>query len=135
MGATRKTIREALAAIFVAADDFNVVYAYAPVDLQGMDEVLCIYSDTSQHVDESYASQHNFYTFTLDVYVKRASGETTEDTLDTLHEAIRSTIRANRTNANWDWISLEEPSDAYFAEISGRSYRVESHKLSLKETT
>ena len=134
MGSTRKTIREALAAIFVTADDFNVVYAYAPVDLQGMDQVLAIYSDVTSHDRESYASEHNFYTFVLDVYVKRASGETTEDTLDTLHEAIRDTVYDNQTNANWDWLKLE-PSDAYFAEISGVAYRVESHKLALKETT
>ena len=55
MGSTRKTIREALAAIFVAADDFNVVYAYAPVDLQGMDQVLAIYADTTYHQQESYS--------------------------------------------------------------------------------
>ena len=134
MGSTRQTIREALAAIFVSADDFNVVYAYAPVDLQGMDEVLAIYSDTTYHEQESYASEHNFYTFILDVYVKRASAEMTEDTLDTLHEAIRSTVKANQSNAFSDWLKLE-PSDAYFAEISGVAYRVESHKLALKETT
>lgn len=134
MGSTRQTIREALAAIFVTADDFNVVYAYAPVDLQGMDQILCIYADTTYHERESYASEHNFYTFILDVFVKRASAETAEDTLDTLHEAIRSTIYDNQGNDNWDWLKLE-PSDAYFAEISGVAYRVESHKLALKETT
>ena len=134
MGSTRKTIREALAAIFVTADDFNVVYAYAPVDLQGMDQVLAIYSDTTFHSRESYASEHNFYTFILDVYVKRATAETTEDTLDTLHEAIRDTIYDNQGNANWHRLILE-PSDAYFAEISGVSYRVESHKLEIKEKT
>ena len=134
MGSTRKTIREALAAIFVTADDFNVVYAYAPVDLQGMDQVLAIYADTTYHQQESYSLEHNFYTLIFDVYVKRASAETAEDTLDTLHEAIRSTIKDNQSNANWDWLKLE-PSDAYFAEISGVSYRVESHKLAIKETT
>jgi hypothetical protein len=133
--ATRKTIREALAAIFVAEGSFTGgVLAYAPVDTQGMDKLLCIYSDTTYHQQESYALEHNFYTFNLDVLVKRASGETTEDTLDTLHEAIRATIKTNQSNANWDWLKLE-PSDAYFAEISGVSYRVETHKLAIKETT
>ena len=134
MGSTRQTIREALAAIFVTADDFNVVYAYAPVDLQGMDEVLAIYSDTTVHDRLSFADEVNLYTFILDVYVKRASAETAEDTLDTLHEAIRDTIYDNQDNANWHRLTLE-PSDAYFAEISGVAYRVESHKLAIKETT
>ena len=134
MGSTRQTIREALAAIFVTADDFNVVYAYAPVDLQGMDEVLAIYSDTTSHERITFADEVNLYGFTLDVYVKRATAETTEDTLDTLHEAIRSTVYDNQSNANWHRLTLG-PSDAYFAEISGVSYRVESHKLEAKETT
>jgi len=67
--------------------------------------------------------------------VKRSGGETVEDTLDSLHDTIRSTIKANQINANWDYLSLEEPSDAYFAEISGVAYRVESHILSVKETS
>ena len=134
MGSTRKTIREALAAIFVTADDFNVVYAYAPVDLQGMDEVLAIYSDATKHDRLSFAEEINLYHFILDVYVKRASAETTEDTLDTLHEAIRDTVYDNQGNANWEHLILEL-SDAYFAEISGVAYRVESHKLEIKEKT
>ena len=55
--------------------------------------------------------------------------------LDTLHEVVRSVVKDNQSNANWDYLSLEEPSEAYFAEISGVSYRVESHRLTVKETT
>jgi len=133
---SRQTAREALAALFVAEGSFTGgVLAYAPVDLQGMDKVLAIYSTRTHHQQESKHLEHNFYIFLLDVMVKRTGGEIAEDTLDTLHEVIRSTIKANQSNANWDFLNLEDPSDAYFAEISGVSYRVESHPLSVKEIT
>jgi len=121
--------------LFTATGEFNQVYRYAPVDMQGMDNVLAIYSDRTHHQQESAALEHNFYVFTLDVMVKRDGGETTEDTLDSLHDTIRSTIKANQVNANWDLLSLAEPSDAYFTEVSGVAYRLESHSLSVKETT
>lgn len=132
---SRQTIREALVTIFVAEGSFNQVLGYAPVDTQGMDKILSIYAERTHHQQESASLEHNFYVYLMDVIVKRSSGETTEDTLDALHDAIRSTIKSNQVNANWDLLSLEEPSDAYFAEISGVSYRVESHKLTVKETT
>lgn len=132
---SRQTAREALATLFTATGEFNQVYGYAPVDLQGMDKALAIYSDRTHHQQESAALEHNFYVFTLDVMIKRSGGESVEDTLDSLHDTIRSTIKTNQINANWDFLSLEEPSDAYFAEISGVAYRVERHTLSVKETT
>lgn len=133
---SRQTIREELATLFTATGSFTGgVLAYAPVDTQGMDKVLSIYSSRTHHQQESGALEHNFYVYSLDVLIKRASGETTEDTLDALHDVIRATVKANQRNDNWDLLSLEEPSDAYFAEISGVSYRVESHNLLVKETT
>ena len=133
---SRQTVREALAALFVAEGSFTGgVLAYAPVDTQGMNPLLSIYTDTTYHQQESQALEHNFYAFLLDVMVKRTGGEAAEDSLDALHDVIRSTIKANQVNANWDLLDLTEPSDAYFAEISGVSYRIESHKLLVKETT
>ena len=130
---TRQAVREALVAIFVAEGTFNVVLGYAPVDTQGMDNILSIYSDETHHKQESQHLAHNFYTFTLDVLVRRSGGETTEDTLDALHEVIRSTISDNQGNALWEYLSLEGPSSAYFAEISGVAHRVERHPLLVKE--
>ena len=136
MGSTRQTIREALDTIFTAEGSFTGgVLGYAPVETQGMDKILSIYSDRTHHIQASQHLQTNFYVFLLDVLVKRTGGETAEDTLDTLHEVVRSVVKANQSNANWDYLSLEEPSEAYFAEISGVSYRVESHRLTVKETT
>lgn len=133
---SRQTIREALAALFVTEGSFTGgVYAYAPVDLRGMDKTLSIYSNRASHRQESKHKEDNFYIFRLDVMVKRTGGEAAEDTLDTLHEAIWATIKANQSNVNWDFLNLEDPSDAYFAEISGVSYRVESHPLEVKELT
>lgn len=131
--ANRQTIREALGTIFTATGSFNQVNAYAPVDLQGYDNVLNIYSDSTYHRQESEALELNFYVFRLDVMVKRANAETAEDTLDSLHDVVRATIKSNQSNVNWEYLSLEDPSDAYFAEVSGISYRVESHILLVKE--
>lgn len=130
---TRQAAREELVTLFVAEGSFNVVLGYAPVDTQGMDKILSIFSDRTHHKVESLNLGHSFYTFALDVLVKRSGGETVEDTLDTLHEAIRSTIKTNQHNANWEYLSLEEPSEAYFAEISGVAYRVEKHLLLIKQ--
>lgn len=132
---TRQAAREELVTIFVAEGSFNVVLGYAPVDTQGMDKILSIFSDRTHHKIESANLGHSFYLFSLDVLVKRSGGETVEDTLDELHEAIRATVKANQRNANWEYLSLEEPSEAYFSELSGVAYRVEKHLLFIKETT
>lgn len=130
---SRQTARERLVTLFTAEGSFNQVLGYAPVETQGMDKILSIYADATHHQQESADLELNFYDFILDVLIKRSGGETVEDTLDALHEAIRSTIKANQGDSNWSYLSLREPSDAYFAEISGVSYRVERHKLAVKE--
>jgi hypothetical protein len=133
---TRKTVREALAVLFVANGSFTGgVNAYPPVDLQGMDKVLAIYSMETSHQQESSALELNFYTFALTVFVKRAGGETVEDTLDDLHEVIRSVVKANQSNANWDLLDLGLGSEAGVDEVSGVAYRLEVHKLLVKEMT
>jgi len=103
--------------------------------LQGFDKVLSIYTDGSEHQQASQALQTNFYRFFLDVFVKRSGVAADEDTLDTLHETIRSVIKANQSNANWDWLDLSALSDAIFAEVSGIPYRVERHRLTVKTVT
>ncbi|KKN57469.1 hypothetical protein LCGC14_0561810 [marine sediment metagenome] len=130
---TRRIIREALVTIFTAEGSFNQVLGYAPVSVDGMDKVLSIFSDKTHHKQESLHLEHNFYSFSLDVLVKRSGGETAEDTLDDLHEVVRDVIGDNQGNAIWEYLSLEDPSDAYFAEISGVAYRVEKHLLFIKE--
>lgn len=130
---SRQTIREELITLFTADGSFNQVWGYCPVDTQGMDKILAIYTDATHHVQHSNSWETNYYAFVLDVYVKRSGGETVEDTLDTLHEAIRSVINANQGNTNWEYLSLTEPSDAYFSEISGVACRVERHQLQIKE--
>lgn len=130
---SRQTVREQLVTLFTAEGSFNQVLGYAPVETQGMDKILAIYAAGAYHQQESQDLELNFYSYILDVYVKRSGGEAAEDTFDALHEAIRSTIKANQSDANWAYLSLRDPSDAYFAEISGVSYRVESHKLTVKE--
>lgn len=129
----RQTIREELVTLFTAEGSFNQVLGYAPVDIDGMDKILAIFTAGAYHHQETQDMEENFYNFILDVYVKRSGGETVEDTFDALHEAIRSTIKANQGNTNWAYLSLREPSDAYFAEIGGDSYRIETHRLTVKE--
>jgi hypothetical protein len=131
---TRKTIRKALAALF-ADTGFNKVYAYQPVDLEGYDKALAIYSGRSRHKVWSEGWVYNLYVFSVDVFVKRASGETAEDTLDDLHDVVRSVVRTNIGNANWDHLSLEAESRAFSTPISGVAYRVEAHRLEVKEAT
>lgn len=130
---SRQTVREELVTLFIADDSFNQVLGYAPVETQGMDKILAIFTRDTHHQQLSNNWETHFYTFVLDVYIKRSGGETVEDTLDELHEAIRSVVSANQGNTNWEYLSLEDPSNAYFAEISGVSHRVESHKLNVKE--
>jgi hypothetical protein len=128
--ATRQATREALAALFTTT--FNAVYAYAPLDLQGFTKVLGIYVDSTYYVRESQALRKGFHRFFLVVYVKRESGENTEDVLDACHEYLRTVIDANQSNVNWEHLSMEDASDAAFAEISGVPYRVETHPVVVK---
>jgi hypothetical protein len=130
---TRQVVRERLVVLF-ASKGFNQVYGHAPLDLQGFDKVLAIYSDRTRHDFISANLQNAFYALTLDVYVKRESGETAEDNLDILHEVVRDVIRDNIGDPNWSDIHLLEDSDAYFAEVSGVPYRVERHTAIVKET-
>jgi hypothetical protein len=131
----RQAIREALAALF-ADTGFNKVYAYQPVDIEEYDKVLAIYSARSRHKVWSGDWAYDLYTFSVDVFVKRTGGETAEDTLDALHEVVRDVIRDNSGgNANWDHLSLEADSRAFSTPISGIAYRVETHRLEVKEAT
>jgi hypothetical protein len=132
MASTRKTVRERLASLLTTRAQFNVVYGYAPIDLQGFDKVLCIFSDSTRHDQMTKDWVNNLYTFTLDVYIKRASGETTEDTLDNMHDELRDFVRDNQGDSVWDFLDLNETSDAYFAEVSGVPYRIERHRLTVK---
>lgn len=128
---TRKQAREALGVAF-ASQGFTTVYTYAPLDLLGASKVLVIYADMSRHERLGASFQNDFHGFFLDVYIKRASGANTEDDLDTMHEVIRAVVKANIVNAAWDEITLEEESDALFAEVAGVPYRLERHPLLLK---
>jgi len=132
---TRKTVREALAALFVAEGSFTGgVNAYRPASLGTKTKVLNIYSQGTAEKMESYSNNHGLYTFALDVMVEDERVEGTEDILDTLHEVVRSVVRTNVGNANWDALSLEAPSVASFVKDSGGvPYRLERHSLLVKE--
>lgn len=129
---SRQAARERLVALFTAEGSFSQVHGHAPVDLEGMTPVLCIYTDRTRHTQASADMKIDLYTYILDVYVKRVAGESAEDILDAQHEVIRVVVKANIADANWSHIHLEDESDAYFAEISGVAYRVERHPLVVK---
>lgn len=129
--ATRKQVRDALGTVF-AGQGFTTIYTYAPLDLLGASKVLVIYTDASRHERLGAGFQNDFHRFTLDVYIKRASGVNTEDALDEMHEVIRAVVKANISNAAWNEILLEEESGALFAEVAGVAYRCERHPLLIK---
>jgi len=132
---TRKQVRQALVTLLEASGVFNQVFGYGPTDLKSGTKVLCVYTDTTTHDFISGHKNNNFYHFHLDTYIKRTGGESDENDLDDLHEAVRSVIRTNIPNANWNELELSENSDALFAEVSGVAYRVEQHKLKVKVST
>lgn len=126
---TRKQVRQRLAEL-CGGIGFNIVYDYAPSDFNGATKVLCIYSDNTRHDFISQDLNNNFYAFFLDVFVQRYGAY--EDTLDDLHEALRSTLRAAVSDTTWSHLDFNEISDAFFAEVSGVPYRVERHSLIVK---
>lgn len=128
---TRKECRERLAALFTANGSFTAVFDYAPTTFNGASKVLTIYSDSTRHDMLTAHLNNNFYIFFLDVFVKRA-GATTEDDLDTLHEAVRSVVRTNVADSNWNELFLDEDSECSFVEVAGVPYRMESHRLRIK---
>jgi hypothetical protein len=133
--ATRKTAREALAALFVTNGSFTTVNDFAPVDLKGTTKILNIYSRGSRLDRMSRDIKNNFHTFNLDVFVKRENTGAFEDDLDTLHEAIVTVCAANPTNANWSHLELSEQSECLFAEVAGVPYRLERHRVTIKITS
>lgn len=132
---TRKQVRQALVALLDANSAFNQVFGYGPLELLGATKVLCVYSDSTMHDFISGHNNNNFYHFHLDTYVKMTGVEADENDLDDLHEAVRSVIRTNIPNANWNELELSDNSNALFAEVSGVKYRVEQHKLKVKVST
>lgn len=129
--ATRKVCRETLAALFSASVFTGGVYDYLPTNLNGATKALAVYTDNSRHETISALFGNNFYRFNVDVLIVRA-GASSEDDLDTLHEEVRSTIRAAVGNAAWNEITIEEESECFFPPISGIAYRAEQHKVLIK---
>lgn len=133
---TRKQVRERLATLFSASDEFTEVYDHAPLDLRGQDRVLCIYTDSTRHDMISAHLNNAFYRFYLETFALRRIDEAlAEDALDEMHEAIREIIRENVGDSTWNELSLEEESDALFAQMAKEPYRVERHSLTVKVTS
>lgn len=128
---SRKTARQALVSLF-AGQGFNQVYSYAPTDLKRATKVLCIYSAETTYEMLSLHLNTSLFTFALDVYILR-DNTTEEDDLDDMHEVIRSVVRANITNSEWDNLDLTRASEPQFAEVSGVPYRVERFLLTVKQ--
>lgn len=128
---TRKAVREALGIIFTNIG-FNTVNLFAPKDLQGQTKVLNVYSKRSRLEKLSADMKNDFYTFNLDVLVKRTGVVADEDDLDTLHDALKTAVSNNIGNAAWSHLEMNEDSDAMFVEISGVPYRMERHTLKVK---
>ncbi len=136
MSSTRKQVRERLATLFSASDEFTEVYDHAPLDLRGQDRVLCIYTDSTKHDMISAHLNNAFYRFYLETFaLRRISDAGAEDALDEMHEAIREIIRLNVGDSTWNELSLEEESDALFAQMAKEPYRVERHSLTVKVTS
>lgn len=135
MASTRREVRERLVALYTATGVFLEVFGYAPMDLDEAHPVLVIYNKSTNYDFASADLRNFFYTFYLDVYVKRLSGVNTEDVLDALQETIRNVIKANLGDATWNEIELGEDSVAIFAEVGGgAAYRVERFSLKVKIT-
>lgn len=133
---TRKEVRERLATLFSASEEFTEVYDHAPLDLRGQDRVLCIYTDSTRHDMISAHMNNAFYRFYLETFALRRIDEAgAEDALDEMHEAIREIIRENVGDSTWNELSLEEESDALFAQMAKEPYRVERHSLTVKVTS
>lgn len=135
MSSTRKQVRERLATLMAESGAFEMVYDHAPLDLRGKDRVLCIYTDSTRHEMLSADINNAFYRFFLETFALRRVDEVgAEDALDEMHEAIRATIRAGVGDTAWNELSLEEDSDALFAQMAKEPYRVERHVLLVKVT-
>lgn len=130
--ATRKEARLALVTLFDADATFNEVLGYAPTSFDtATTKVLAIYSDNTRHdIHENWSIDH--YVFTLECYVLRTNAVADENTLDDMHEAIRSVVQDAQDDATFEVLQLESTSDALFAEVSGKPYRVERHPLYVK---
>lgn len=130
---TRKAVRTELGVIF-ASIGFNTVNLFAPKDLQGQDKVLNVYAKRSSLDKISANLKNDFYVFNLDSFVKRTGAVADENTLDDLHDAIKTAVSGNISNANWSHLELGD-SDCLFVELSGVSYRLERHELTVKVTS
>lgn len=135
MAATRKEVRERLATLMAASDEFSEVFDHAPLDLRGKDRVLCIYGDSTRHEMISAHMGNAFYRFFLETFALRRVDEAgAEDAIDEMHEAIRAVIRAGVGDATWDELSLEEESELLFAQVATEPYRIERHQVLVKVT-
>ena len=131
---TRKTAREAVAALFRANGTWQTVYDHEPRDLAGESPVLTIRSGGTLTSNMFNASPTAFL-FVLTNYVLVTDGATwgpddAEDKLDELDREIREIVRDN-TPAGCDYIELDESASvtAYVEDEGGHIYRTETFTL------
>ena len=127
----RQIVRERLVELYTATGSFSVVCGYLPMDLLGATSALAIYNKKTGWKIENKATKHDFYSYWLDVLVKRENEVATEDTLDSLHEVVRAVMAANIDDV-WDTIETVDASEPLFTKISDVPYRVEQFTLTVK---
>lgn len=131
---SRKTVRLDLVDLLATSTVFNLVVGYLPSDLGGKSRIVAIYNDTTTDDLMSKSNYNGLYTLNVDSLVKRTSTGDFEDDLDDMHNEIAALCLANASYADhWDHLTMAGGTRCFFAQVGGVMYRVEQHKVLIKE--
>lgn len=120
--------RDALAALLVSAGNWQAVYAYQPVSLNGLSPVATIHAGPLRWAREA-AGQETVVEAVLIVtnLVRRdLAADAAEDALDTLLAALLGVVAANDTGTKWDDLYVESPTAPDYYVVDGIQYRAEA---------
>ena len=141
----RETVRDALVtllqtALVGAGLPVQAVYGYQVGDAGGQSPAVVVSSAGSERRYKTMGTNwhdvfyFNVYAFVL--YADSASSWTeanAEDRIDLIEKEIADTVMDNRTNANWDIITIEGPSIVDGVEIGGEEYRRELTRIKVEK--
>ncbi len=140
MATSRATVRQALAGLLEAAlvgsgKPAQAVYGYQVGDFAGQSPVVVVASGPMERTRRGFGPcWHSKATLLVYVFVAYAAAggwteEDAEDALDAIEAAIADVVLANSSNATWDGLTYEEPTEPDGIAIGGVEYRREVIRL------
>lgn len=133
MSASRKTVRQALAAVLTnEVDAAQVVYAYQPGDFGGQSPAVCVGSAGSERPRMTLRGARATFYLDLDIFVLTAEAASStytqadsENALDDVEQQIAAVVASFQETGSWNTLDYAGRSQTDFVIVDGREYKRE----------